>query len=128
VNQFKGLKVPQDGQGARQDMGTAQQPVFIGRQEGELALIFRQLNRWIGEVTPDVEAQMRFLSPPRLDQLRSLLSILQKCGELIETMYYSASPTKLNDAQSLGLGYCCIVVNIACRRATALFGVVLRLR
>jgi predicted transposase YdaD len=44
-----------------------------GRQEGELAVIFRQLARRIGQLPPATEAQIRALSLSQLEALEFAL-------------------------------------------------------
>jgi predicted transposase YdaD len=52
-----------------------------GRQEGEVALITRQLKRRLGTVTPEVEARIRHLSIEQLENLgEALLDFFFRCG------------------------------------------------
>ncbi|MFB2881126.1 DUF4351 domain-containing protein [Floridanema aerugineum] len=44
-----------------------------GQQRGEIAVIMRQLNRRIGPLTPEIQAQIQTLSIPQLEDLAEAL-------------------------------------------------------
>lgn len=44
-----------------------------GRQEGEILLILRQINRRLGQISPPVEEQIRNLSVAQLEDLAEAL-------------------------------------------------------
>ena len=54
------------------------------RQEGESALILRQLSRRIGEVTPEQRSQIQALSINQLEALGEALLDFTKPGDLEE--------------------------------------------
>lgn len=53
-----------------------------GRQQGEVALIMRQLNRRFGTVTPEVEAKIRSLSSQQLENLAEALLDFSDAADL----------------------------------------------
>ena len=53
-----------------------------GRQQGEVALIMRQLNRRFGGVVPEVEARIRSLSTEQLENLGEALLDFSNASDL----------------------------------------------
>jgi len=60
-----------------------QQGLQQGKREGELALILRLLNRRIGSVAPELEAQIRELSVPQLEDLGEALLDFSGSADLV---------------------------------------------
>ncbi|MBW4553630.1 MAG: Rpn family recombination-promoting nuclease/putative transposase [Aphanocapsa sp. GSE-SYN-MK-11-07L] len=53
-----------------------------GKQEGELTVIMRQLNRRLGKIAPEIEAELRGLSSPQLESLAEALLDFQQVADL----------------------------------------------
>ncbi len=54
-----------------------------GRQEGELAVIMRQLNRRIGSITPELQERIRQLSLNQLEDLAEALLDFSDVADLV---------------------------------------------
>jgi predicted transposase YdaD len=54
-----------------------------GRQEGKLELIMRQLNRKVGVVIPELEAQISQLQTSQLEELAEALLDFTNPGDLV---------------------------------------------
>jgi len=66
-----------------------------GRQEGEVALITRQLKRRLGTVTPEVEARIRHLSIEQLENLgEALLDFFSDAADLVTWLESEAACSK----------------------------------
>jgi len=55
-----------------------------GRQEGEVAIVLRQLNRRLGAIDPQLQAQIQALTISQLEALSEVLLDFTEPSELIE--------------------------------------------
>ena len=60
-----------------------QQGIQQGRHEGEVSLIWRQLNRRLGQVSPTVEEQLRQLPVEQLEDLGEALLDFESEADLL---------------------------------------------
>ena len=54
-----------------------------GRQEGELAVIFKQLKRRVGELSPEVQQRIQSLSVNQLENLAEVLLDFTSMSDLL---------------------------------------------
>jgi predicted transposase YdaD len=69
------------------------QRIVEGRQEEGLNFVLRQLNRRIGQITPEVDSQVRSLSLSKLESLGEALLDFSELSDLPEWLRSHNPPT-----------------------------------